>query len=236
MLKYNKINKKIGGRGKMINVNAFTNNNLVDYISLFKTLPKAVQKHCIRVSVYSYIIYQEACKAKIYEDESLDEKYLPYIIEGVLYHDLGLIFLEESFINKICATNFDIKSLSADEKENMQKHASLSADLFEGFLEQDVALPNIFISIDAGLGHHEKWDGSGYPNKCCGEDISIVARVVSLANFYDNYFAQSHEQGVLAIEKESGLSFDPKLVEVFLKCQEKIKQEKMRFDIFNKET
>ncbi|WP_281888583.1 HD-GYP domain-containing protein [Paenibacillus sp. YYML68] len=75
--------------------------------------------------------------------------------------------------------------------------------------------------------HHEKWDGSGYPDGLQGEQIPVEARIVALADFYDALTherpykkAWSAEETIAEIKRQSGLHFDPALVEVFIQLHQ----------------
>jgi two-component system response regulator RpfG len=81
------------------------------------------------------------------------------------------------------------------------------------------------------LGHHEKYDGSGYPNGLHGEDIPIVARVVAVADVFDALVSErpykhgwSVEEGFAYLEAQKGKHFDPRCVEAFVSATEKIKE------------
>lgn len=75
--------------------------------------------------------------------------------------------------------------------------------------------------------HHEKWDGSGYPDKLRGEDIPYLARVVAVVDVYDALTsdrsyrkAWTHEEAIRFIEEQKEIHFDPKCVEVWARlCQ-----------------
>jgi putative two-component system response regulator len=71
--------------------------------------------------------------------------------------------------------------------------------------------------------HHEKWDGSGYPNRLSGQDIPLLGRLMAIADVYDALVSDrpykcpfTHEQAVEIIRNDSGTHFDPALVDLFL--------------------
>lgn len=77
---------------------------------------------------------------------------------------------------------------------------------------------------DIAYYHHERWDGSGYPEGLSGENIPLSARIVTLVDVYDTITskrfyktASSHDEAVIIITGEQGKYFDPGIVEVFLK-------------------
>jgi len=80
------------------------------------------------------------------------------------------------------------------------------------------------IAIDIAHSHHEKWDGSGYPQNLKGEDIPIHARIVALVDVFDALMCKRvYKEAWLLddvlnfIQDQSGIHFDPKLVKLFLK-------------------
>jgi len=86
------------------------------------------------------------------------------------------------------------------------------------------------------LSHHEKWDGSGYPNGLSGEEIPLEGRIVAIADVFDALTsvrpykqAWSVEDAVGFLREQSGRHFDPRLVELFIACLPEILQIKERW-------
>jgi len=86
------------------------------------------------------------------------------------------------------------------------------------------------------LAHHEKWDGSGYPDGLVGESIPIEARIVAIADVFDALTSErpykrawSEEEAVALIREQSGRHFDPALVDAFLECLPDILEVKRRW-------
>ena len=86
-----------------------------------------------------------------------------------------------------------------------------------------------FLSLarEIALSHHEKWDGSGYPQGFKGEDIPLGGRLMALADVYDALVTRRvykdpvpHDKTTRIILNNSGTQFDPDVVEAFLKCEE----------------
>ncbi len=80
-------------------------------------------------------------------------------------------------------------------------------------------------------GHHEKWNGSGYPQGIGGENIPIAARIVAIADVYDalrsrRHYKQpwSHEEAIGVIKSEAGSHFDPRLAEAALDCESQFRE------------
>lgn len=129
--------------------------------------------------------------------------------EAGFLHDIGKITLSEEILNRS-----DL--LTEEEKKKTQQHSIVGyriLNLFDDTL--DLA--------EGVLNHHETWDGLGYPKELKGEEIPVLARVISIAEVYDamtnnlNKSAISKEDALQEIRKLSGTKFDPDIVDVFIK-------------------
>ena len=126
-----------------------------------------------------------------------------------LMHDIGKIGVRESILNKA-------GRLDKDEWREMQRHPETGYRILTASSD--------FIDISSAvLEHHERWDGRGYPRKLSGENISLQARIITIADSYDamtsmrSYKASmSREDAVKELKACSGTQFDPAIVDVFL--------------------
>jgi two-component system response regulator RpfG len=105
-----------------------------------------------------------------------------------------------------------------DEIEVMKSHPRIGYDILKGS-------PSKYLSMGAiiALGHHEKYDGSGYPNGLHGEDIPLVARVVAVADVFDALVSErpyKHAwplaEGLEYLKSQRSRHFDPRCVDAFL--------------------
>ncbi len=168
--------------------------------------------HVKRVSQYVRILLNELKKRNMLDKpEDID-----LIVKSSLLHDMGKISIEDSILLKNGI-------LSNEEFEIMKSHTTIGAKS----LEKSMILVNDDFSLkyahDIAKYHHEKWNGKGYPCGLKGEKIPFIARVTSIADVYDALRskrtykpAMPHEIAVEVIKSDSGQSFDPKLVEIFL--------------------
>jgi len=95
-------------------------------------------------------------------------------------------------------------------------------------------LPNsrfLELAVSITTSHHEKWDGTGYPQGLAGTAIPFSARIMAIADVYDALRSKrvykepiSHEESLKIIREESGKAFDPEIVEVFLESEDQIKE------------
>jgi HD-GYP domain-containing protein (c-di-GMP phosphodiesterase class II) len=133
-----------------------------------------------------------------------------------LLHDVGKIGVSDAILNKP-------GRLTAEEFAEVRRHPGHGAAILSNIQSAKVAklLPGV-------LYHHERWDGSGYPEGLKGEDIPIFGRVLAVADFLDaltsdrSYRAsRSFDDVVAMIQEESGRLFDPRVVEAVVTLHEK---------------
>ena len=125
-------------------------------------------------------------------------------------HDVGKIAIEDAILNKPGRH-------TEDEGARMREHAAIGAKLLSGH-----KLPILDAASQVAAGHHECWDGSGYPAGTKGEETHIYGRIVAITDVFDALCsarcyktAWPIEQAVAFISERRGTKFDPKLVDLF---------------------
>jgi diguanylate cyclase (GGDEF)-like protein/putative nucleotidyltransferase with HDIG domain len=136
------------------------------------------------------------------------ESELRALVAGALLHDIGKLAVPEYILNKP-------GKLTESEFAKMKIHPTVGGDILKR-----VNFP--YPVEDIVRFHHEKWDGSGYPKGLRGKDIPLVARIISVVDFYDATRCDrpyrkgmKREDSLALLQKMSGSSFDPKVVELF---------------------
>ncbi len=126
-------------------------------------------------------------------------------------HDIGKIGIPDHILLK--PGRFEV-----DEFERMKTHTTIGADILA-----DSVFSTLKMARKIAIAHHERWDGTGYPNGIAGEDIPIEARIVALADFYDALTherpykrAWTPEETIIEIKAQRGKHFDPAVVDVFI--------------------
>ena len=106
--------------------------------------------------------------------------------------------------------------LTDEEYNIMKSHVTKSVEMIH-------FLPNMSYVIPAVIGHHERWDGKGYPRRIAGEDIPLAARMLCIADSFDAMISRRSYKEPYPVEKalniileESGRQFDPKLGPLFV--------------------
>ena len=132
-------------------------------------------------------------------------------------HDIGKVGIPDSILNKP-------GKLNADEWRIMQTHAKLGSDAIE-LAEQDIDQTVDFLVLAKEIAHwhHEKWDGSGYPDGLIGDLIPVSARIMALADVFDALISARAYKPAFSfatakdiIAKDSGGHFDPDMAIAFL--------------------
>src|SRR5215470_231796 len=132
-------------------------------------------------------------------------------------HDIGKIGIPDSVLIKE-------GPLSPAEQDIMRTHPRIGYDILKGSPSKYLSMGSII-----ALGHHEKYDGTGYPNGLHGDDIPIVARVVAVADVFDALVSERPykrawplPEGIDFLRSQRGKHFDPKCVDAFLADASKI--------------
>ena len=144
----------------------------------------------------------------------LSEKDQADLHRGGLLHDIGKLGISAEILDKP-------GKLTEEDREVMRQHPQLGADILDPISAFDVVKPLV-------LYHHERYNGSGYPEGLSGERIPLGARIFALADVYDALVsdrpyrrAMEKGQAIDYIRSGSGSEFDPKVVEAFLEVMEK---------------
>ena len=155
---------------------------------------------------------------------NLDSAKISMISKAAAFHDIGKISISEEILNKP-------GRLTKEEFEVIKTHSAVGADMLANLpLHKDE--PLVKIAYEICRWHHERYDGSGYPDGLKGEEIPISAQVVSLADAYDALISErvykkafSHEKAMTMILNGECGKFNPLLLECLCDVSEHIQEE-----------
>ena len=157
--------------------------------------------HCQRVADY-------ACA--IATDMGFDETTLFWFRVGALLHDVGKIVVPSDILNKP-------GSLTPEERAIMERHPTAGVELL-----RDVEFP--WDVVPMIRGHHERWDGHGYPDGLAGESIPLAARILCVADVYDALTSQrpyrrafETREALQLMSADAGRQFDPEILTRFFR-------------------
>ena len=175
--------------------------------------------HLERMRDYSRLLAAELSRTPRYRDD-IDADYIRTLFLTSPLHDIGKVGIPDSVLLKP-------GKLTAEEFEIMKQHVVIGRDTLDAALASDPTAQYLRFARDIAAGHHEKFDGSGYPDRLVGEDIPLSARIVAVADVYDALTnkrvykeAMSHDQARSIIVEGRGSHFDPEIVEAFLRIEQ----------------
>ncbi len=212
-----KVNELLNVREKLLDVMA----ELIEYRSLESG------EHVKRTKALTQIMLDYIIKNGLELDSSIDlVKDYSYIVKAVPLHDVGKIGIPDNVLLKP-------GKLTPEEFEIIKTHTIIGSEIVESLfdVEDEKYLKYCY---DIVRHHHEKWNGTGYPDKLSEKDIPFAARLVSIIDVYDALVservykkAMKHDEAVKIINEGRGTQFDPKLVEIFNIVENKMKKLKV---------
>lgn len=168
-------------------------------LGIFLKCDRDTITHSIRVMKRSSVA------GELFGLSELEQQALYY---GALFHDVGKQLIPKAILDKP-------GKLTEKEYRLVQQHPALGSALLKNLVPRKV---NEIIRY-----HHERFDGCGYPNGLKGEDIPLLARIVSVIDAYDAIVSERHYNRVLSkrkamdeIQRNLGTQFDPEIGETFL--------------------
>lgn len=157
--------------------------------------------------------------------EQLPPETIEILFKSAPLHDIGKVGIPDSILLKPAG-------LSPEEFEVMKTHTTLGKMTIEQ-AEESLRTPSSFLvtAREIAYCHHEKWDGSGYPQGLAAEQIPLSARLMALADVYDALVSErvykpafTHADASRIIVEGSGSHFDPDVVEAFLAISEQFQE------------
>ena len=167
---------------------------------------ESLGNHAQRVTTYALLLAEEL---------GLDEDVRRQLRVATLLHDIGKIAIDDQILRKA-------GRLADHEADQLKTHVIRGAEIIQ-------MIPGLAWALPVIRGHHERWDGRGYPDGLAGEDIPLAARVVAVADSFDSLTAdRPHHKGTPAarafaeLQAGAGTHFDPECVAAFLRVRAKV--------------
>jgi putative nucleotidyltransferase with HDIG domain len=142
----------------------------------------------------------------------IDEAELVHVRRGALLHDIGKMGVPDRILHKP-------GPLDEEEWEIMRRHPVYAFELL-------APIPYLKQALDIPFSHHERWDGSGYPNRLKGDQIPLAARIFAVVDVWDALLSKRpyrgawlEEEVIAYLRKEAGRLFDPQVVGTFLRLR-----------------
>jgi CHASE2 domain-containing sensor protein len=186
-------------------------------LSLTETRDAETGRHSRRTQRYARVLAEELSHHPDFHDFLTPER-IDLLSSLAPLHDIGKVGIPDHILNKPGA-------LTPEELDEMRKHPALGHDVILK-AEQQVGVHDdvtLAMAKDIVYTHHERWDGSGYPQGLRGTEIPIAGRVMAIVDVYDAASARtlyrrtmSHDDTVKFIIGGKGIHFDPAVVEAFV--------------------
>ena len=171
--------------------------------------------HLERIREYCLVLAQHLSTSEKYRD-LIDGDYVQMLYLTSPLHDIGKVGIPDRVLLKP-------GPLTTEEFEIMKQHVAIGGATLRAAVQAHPRAKYLQMALDIAMTHHEKYDGSGYPNKLRGEEIPMCGRIVALSDVYDALTtprvykpAYSHDVARNIIVEGRGKHFDPDIVDAFL--------------------
>jgi putative two-component system response regulator len=186
---------------------------------LSESRDKETGKHLERVQIYCKMLAEKLSREEPYNGV-IDAAFIHNIFNASPLHDIGKVASPDHILLKS-------GKLSPEELDIMREHPVVGATTIEAVRDKYQNNSFINMGISIARSHHERWDGTGYPDRLKGEEIPLAARIMAIADVYDALRSSrcykgpfSRDQSREIIESGSGTQFDAVLVKAFLELEE----------------
>lgn len=173
-------------------------------------------RHLERVTRFSMILAEDLRRTAEHRDR-IDDAFLRNLLRAVPLHDIGKVAVPDHILLKQ-------GKLTPEEMAVMRTHVQVGAETIQRVCDRTPGVDFLQMALEVTAGHHEWYDGRGYPAGARGDDIPLAARIVALADVYDALTtrraykpAYAHDQAAAIIIKAAGTQFDPAVVNAFLR-------------------
>jgi len=196
--------------------------------SLAETRDNETGYHIRRTQNYVRALASQLKDHPQFKDE-LNDRYIALLYKSAPLHDIGKVGVPDSILQKPGA-------LDAEEWTEMKKHSVYGKNAIER--AETEFHHNSFLDVAKQIAytHHEKWDGSGYPQGLQGDEIPIAGRLMAIADVYDALISKrvykpafSHQKAVEIITEGREVHFDPDVTDAFLVIKDEFEQIASRF-------
>jgi putative two-component system response regulator len=179
--------------------------------------------HLKNTTRYFNIILQEAMVSEKYRDV-IPVAEVRDLLRSAMLHDIGKLGITDDILRKE-------SSLDYNEFERMKTHTTIGKQTFDKIIRETGGTKWLYLAKDMAYCHHERWDGTGYPNGLMGEEIPLYARMLTIADVYDALTSNRaykkafpHQKALEIIVEGKGSYFDPCLVDLFVKVNKRFEE------------
>lgn len=196
--------------------------------SLAETRDNETGNHIRRTQRYVQLLAYGLRERGRYSDRLSDE-YIDLLFKSAPLHDIGKVGVPDRILLKP-------GSLDGEDWEEMKRHTRYGVEAIERAEASQGSTYFLKLAKEIAGAHHEKWDGSGYPDGLVGTAIPLSGRLMAVADVYDALITKrvykpafSHEKSIQTISEGRGTHFEPDILDVFLELQEDFRDIAIRF-------
>ncbi|MBR5400714.1 MAG: HD domain-containing protein [Treponema sp.] len=196
------------------------NHTIESLSNLVENRDEDTGEHVRRTRAYVELLAVQLMKNGHYP-KTITPRYIRFLKRAAPMHDIGKIVVPDAVLKKP-------GRLTPEEFEKMKRHASEGGRIVHEILDGYEDPEYIQITADIAMHHHEKWDGSGYPDGLKGEEIPLCARIMAIADVFDALVSpriykspMTYDEAYKIIEAGMGIHFDPVIAKEFLNIKEK---------------
>ena len=184
--------------------------------------------HLERIREYAGLLATTISKQKLFNNY-VTGQYIDDIYLSSTLHDIGKVGVPDTILLKP-------GKLDKDEFEIIKNHSKIGSNVIEEISNKLGDKSFLDMARSIAHSHHEKWDGSGYPDGLCGNDIPLSARIIALADVYDALTSKrvykdafTHDAAVQIITKDKGKHFDPVIVDTFISLESRFNEIRVKY-------
>ena len=198
-------------------------NTITNFANIIELRDDITGMHVKRTSEYVRMLATALKERGIYSDIITDE-YIEKLANAAPLHDVGKITISDVILKKDGA-------LDAAEFENIKQHTVEGRKLIEQVLRDETDEEYLEMAKNMAYCHHEKWDGTGYPEGRHGEEIPLCARIMAVADVFDALTSKRSYKDALSVEEafdimldSRGSHFEAVLVDVFVDIEKDVRK------------
>lgn len=187
--------------------------------SLTETRDPETGRHIKRTQEYVRLLANELKKIPKY-NTALNAETIDLLHKSAALHDIGKVGVSDKILLKPGV-------LSPEEFAEMKKHTTIGRDVIAATQKTLGNKAFLKLAYEIAYTHHEKWDGTGYPQGLKGEQIPLSGRLMAVADMYEALTTQrvykpahTHEEAIRIMTNEERASFDPEILSVFIKLSD----------------
>ena len=192
---------------------------IVSLSALAESRDNETGAHILRTQEYVKVLAEHMSQSPKHA-ELLTPNYIELLYKSAPLHDVGKVGIPDNVLLKP-------GKLTDEEFEIMKGHPQIGAEALSIAEKQLGSSSFLRVAKEISLTHHEKWNGTGYPNQLSGDDIPLSGRLMALADVYDALISKrvykpafTHEQAKAIILEGDGIHFDPEVVQAFLTVED----------------